>query len=322
MAYDVNISQLIKDVSADEPVFTALMDEVTRHLKSEFVAGRIQASQYAEVYLNGLQVTMEQAIQFLLQKDKVALEAELIQAQKDKINAEILLTQTEQARVEAAKDKILAEIPLVNGQLAKLTAETALINVQKDIAAVQLLIANKELVKADKEIERMTAEISLMAKQEILTQNQADKVLQEIDLLAQEVILTQNRAAQTLVQTDKITAEIAGIAAQTNVAIQQLQNMIKEAALIDNQISKITAEISLLNQKRVTEEAQTTGTAIGGYIGKQIALYDAQIQGFADDAAAKQAKIAADIYAVMRSTNDLEPGPLSSAEMSSLIKFL
>lgn len=323
MAYEIDISKLIEGAQPNDAAFSSIMGEVTRHLDDQLTKGRIQPDSYAQVYLGSLSAVMEYSIQFLLNKDQAALQAELIEAQKLQIEAEIERINADKLRIEAEVAKATEELALIQAQVAKIEADTALTNVQKSIADVQLLIANKDLIRADKELLKIDAEIGLMEKQETLTANQAQKVLQEIDAIAQQTILTTNQAAQVLVETNKITAEIQAIDTQREVAQQQKSNMVKEGLLIDKQILKTDAEVGLLEQKRITEQAQTSdsvnGTPVTGYIGKQKSLYDAQIQGFVDDAKAKRAKIGADIYAVMRSTNDQQVPPVTETDLANMI---
>lgn len=71
--------------------------------------------------------------------------------------------------------------------------------------------------------------------------------------------------------------------------------------------AKTTSEKSLLDQKKVTEEAQTVGTvtdgtsSVGGEAGKKMELYDAQKNGFARDAEQKLTKILLEPWSIAKS---------------------
>ena len=123
-------------------VFDVLMRSHKAHLEQEFKLGRIKGPEYATVYLGSLQEVLKSAITFLLQKDKAALEAELIRAQ------------VSLAEVQAAK--VQAEIALVNQQTANAMAEHAVLVAQEcklraeyDVlmASLQKTLEERELLK-------------------------------------------------------------------------------------------------------------------------------------------------------------------------------
>ena len=107
-----------------------------------------------------------------------------------------------------------------------------------------------------------------------------------------------------LLQKDQLTAQITQIGLQS-AQIQQ------QTLLIQSQILTDAAQRALINQKIVTEVAQTqdtptsnTSTGYSGVVGKQNALYAAQTTGFTRDAEQKAAKLALDILATQLSTDD------------------
>lgn len=107
-----------------------------------------------------------------------------------------------------------------------------------------------------------------------------------------------------LLQKDQLTAQITQIGLQS-AQIQQ------QTLLIQSQILTDAAQRALINQKLVTEVAQTqdtptsnVSTGYSGVVGKQNALYAAQTTGFARDAEQKAAKLALDILATQLSTDD------------------
>lgn len=114
-------------------------------------------------------------------------------------------------------------------------------------------------------------------------------------------------------QIDKVAADQALVEQQTANAVIQGTVLVAEECLLRAQFDlavenklKAVAETALLNQKKVTEQAQTSGTGIdaGSVIGKQIALYTAQTDGFARDAEQKAAQILAQTWSVRRTTDE------------------
>jgi len=108
----------------------------------------------------------------------------------------------------------------------------------------------------------------------------------------------------------------------SQVYLQVMQSTLQQSItfILSKQQANITAEktkeeLTLLAQKVITEKAQTETlidgtTAVGGVIGKQAGLYQAQTDGFKRDAEQKLAKIMTDSYHVRRTTNNNEPSPL------------
>ena len=115
-------------------VFDVLMRANKAHLEAEFSKNRIKGPEYSTVYLGALESVMQAALQFLLNKDKAALEAQLIQAQIEKVNAEIdlVVQQTANAVIEAEvlraqKCKLDAEFDVLLQSKLKTAAEVTLL---------------------------------------------------------------------------------------------------------------------------------------------------------------------------------------------------
>lgn len=101
-------------------VFDVLMRANKAHLDSEFAKQRIRGPEYATVYLGSLQTILGGAIQFLLQRDKAGMEAQLLEQQ---VANAILEGQI----LAANKEKVEAEIVLLDLNINKTNAETALL---------------------------------------------------------------------------------------------------------------------------------------------------------------------------------------------------
>lgn len=67
-------------------VFDQLMEAVNKLLTEQYERGRIRGTDYANVYLGSMQWAMQQAVTFLLNRQKAELEPDLIQAQIDQLN--------------------------------------------------------------------------------------------------------------------------------------------------------------------------------------------------------------------------------------------
>ena len=126
-------------------VFDVLMRANKAHLEAEYSKNRIKGSEYATVYLGSLEAVLNSALQFLLQKDKIALEAQLIeqqillaQVEVIKANAQVLQTQAQTELVKQQTANALAELAILQAnalkipaEIAHLQAQTAMVNQQK-----------------------------------------------------------------------------------------------------------------------------------------------------------------------------------------------
>lgn len=145
---------------------------------------------------------------------------------------------------------------------------------------------------------------------------------------------TMERALQLLLSKDKtdlenqlITAQIAKVNAEklkvdAEILLlqQQEKNAIQEELVLKAQKCKLDAEFdllvcqkgkcdaetALLNQKTVTEAAQTgaAGVEADSMVGRQKELYRTQAEGFTRDAEQRVAKIMVDTWNVRRTTDE------------------
>ena len=119
------------------------------------------------------------------------------------------------------------------------------------------------------------------------------------------------QAATLAAQYEKIALEKDILELQKQQLTLQLAQLEQQTLLIQSQILTDAAQRALINQKTVTEVAQTQdnptsniSTGYSGVVGKQNALYAAQTTGFTRDAEQKAAKLALDILATQLSTDD------------------
>lgn len=122
------ITDLTSSTVAGDGIYDLLMKANKAHLQAEYEAGRIRGPEYATVYLGSLEPVLQASLAFLVQKDKVPLEAAILAQQL------LLLTQqTANAVLEgevlvAQKCKLQAEYDLTVNTTLKTTAEIALLS--------------------------------------------------------------------------------------------------------------------------------------------------------------------------------------------------
>nr|DAN41872.1 MAG TPA: hypothetical protein [Caudoviricetes sp.] len=130
----INVRDLTEQSLSGQGVLDVLLSTMRLHLDREYKEGRITGKEYSEAFIQAYTVTLEQAIQFLLQKEKQAYEIDLLEAQAEKLRKEIKLLdldilikamQLEMAKIELEMKKIellikLGELELARAQLALL----------------------------------------------------------------------------------------------------------------------------------------------------------------------------------------------------------
>ena len=126
-----DLTQVILDGTG---VFDKFLTLHRLHLTREFEEARIQGKEYSDVYTKLYVAHLEQAIQFLLAKEKQAYELNLLEAQADKTKA-----------------------------------DTDLAKEQLKLAEKELLLKDKELTLKDKEIAIAEKQLEL-AQQKVITE--------------------------------------------------------------------------------------------------------------------------------------------------------
>lgn len=122
-----------------EGLFDQLMEAVGVRLKEEYKRGRISGTEYSKVYLGAMESVLQNSTQFLLgtmlineQRDKAAVEVELVQKQVDKLDIEIALGKLELQKMKYELENILPQqLLLIQAQISKINAEIAFLDAQE-----------------------------------------------------------------------------------------------------------------------------------------------------------------------------------------------
>lgn len=120
---EITTSMLTQATLDGSGIFDVLMRATKAHLDSEFSKNRIKGAEYATVYLGSLESVMQTSLSFLLQQQKTALEAQLIEKQIAQVAAQTAQTQAQTKLVEQQTANALLEADVLRGQKCKLDAE-------------------------------------------------------------------------------------------------------------------------------------------------------------------------------------------------------
>ena len=330
----LNVTELTTAEIAGTGVFDVLMKSVKNHVQEEHTKSRITGKEYATVYLEALQSTMAQSIEYLLRAKTLGFEldnlgkqgvlldhqaeiaikdAQLKFAQIAQTQAQTELTEQQVKTAEAEAHKIPVEISVLRSNLELSGVEKDLRIAQVGLAETEKDIAVYNLVnKTPVEVELLQAQTDNAQSQIALTEAQVVKITEENKVIPYNI--------------ERIQAEIANMTRQSDILEKELEIKISSLALQDKQLLLADAELQVrvleLDVKRaevesaqaqaqlyaakvLTENAQTMDAAHpNSVLGSNIAVLRAQASGYARDAEQKAAKILVDAWNVQRNTDE------------------
>ena len=330
----LNVTELTTAEIAGTGVFDVLMQSVKNHVQEEHAKSRITGKEYATVYLEALQSTMAQSVEYLLRAKTLGFEldnlgkqgvlldhqaeiaikdAQLKFAQIAQTQAQTELTEQQVKSAEAEAHKIPVEISLLRSNLELAGVEKDLRIAQVGLAETEKDIAVYNLVnKTPVEVELLQAQTDNAQSQIALTEAQVIKITEENKVIPYNI--------------ERIQAEIANMTRQSDILEKELEIKISSLALQDKQLLLADAELEVrkleLDVKRaevesaqaqaqlyaakvLTENAQTMDAAHpNSVLGSNIAVLRAQAAGYARDAEQKAAKILVDAWNVQRNTDE------------------
>ncbi len=138
-------------------VFDAIIQAINGNIKVQFDEGRIKGSDYANVYLNGMQAAVSESMKFLLSKKSIEKQLELQDIQIA-INEVQLAENSEKWALQ--KQVLENQLEMSNVDVANKAAHAA-----------------KDLTIKDKQIESATADIAFnISKKTIMEQTRKDNI--------------------------------------------------------------------------------------------------------------------------------------------------
>lgn len=344
---EITIRDLTEATVSGAGVFDVVMKAVTAHLDEQYKQGRIRGPEYATVYVNSLQASLQQSLQFLLARERTEKEIELLAAQIVKegaatanINAETDLVKAQEIKigfegelVQAQQANALEENNVLRNTAARIEQERLLLVANTAKAGEDKLLVSKQVLtegsvksKLDAEkllieaqVPKINADILLSGAQKSLTEQeklktaaevlnlpkQGERLDAEVALLDKQALTEVQQTLRVTAETDKLEQEKTNLVKQEKVLAAQECKLKAEYDMILKQVIKIASEAALLDQKKVTESAQTSGgiAAADSTLGRQNNLFLNQANGFIRDAEQKAAKMLIDSWTVRRTTD-------------------
>ena len=256
---EIPLEKLTTGLFTGTGVIDRLMQAADNYIDHEFKQGRIKGPEYAQVCLGLIEAAMKNGVDFLLQQQKAALEAQLIEAQIRLADKQVEIAQIELEIKQAELPKIEAEILLINAQKDKVLAETQNLDVERLRIIAQTSLINQQTTNAVQEHEVLVAqECKLKGEYDLIMQNVL-KAAQETALLAQKVVTERAQTQSTGVAVDSV------IGRQKELYTAQANGFLRDA---EQKAAKIMVES--WNVRRTTDEgtvADATNKLADSYVG-------------------------------------------------------
>lgn len=162
-------------------ILDVLLEKMETRIQEQYDAGRITGSDFATVYSGLYQAVLSGAINFVLNKDKAAMDAAIAEATVEKqwgydvttdVNGDLVLgASTGTGLIDEQITKAQNEVDLVIGQVAKVYADIALVGQQQETELAQTTDPTGGLLKAKLDlIAAQTLGFKSDTKQKVLKQ--------------------------------------------------------------------------------------------------------------------------------------------------------
>lgn len=144
----INVEDLTQKLMEGTGVLDVLLSTMRVHLESQYNKERIRGPEYADVYLGAYTATLEQAIQFMLARERQGLELKLLVAQEAQIRDQMTKTPYEIKLLEAQATNLGKQGELLDKQIELADKDLDLKQQQIELAKQQLLLAAEQLKQA------------------------------------------------------------------------------------------------------------------------------------------------------------------------------
>lgn len=356
----LTINDLTTAVVNGSGVFDVLMKSVSAHLNVEYKSNRISGAEYAKLFTQVIESTINGSISFLLQKNQAAIQAETLKVQLAEARMSAATRRIELAKTILDVENAKMAYAVNKIKLAEADAQycTTKFNLE-NMLPTQKELLDKQVIGA--ELNNDTSEFNLntiLPKQSALLTSQTGNtnattanLLKQREVLAEELEI---KRAQTL-DTRTDGSAISGVIGKEKANLdKQLEMNEEQKALLREQVESargqttttrrdgtpitgiVGSEIQVKakqvelvseqveTQRANTKNTRTDGSPVEGSVGQQNALHAQQIVSFQKDSQLKSAKMFADAWLTNKTVDDglATPPSFSVAEIEPILQTI
>mgnify|MGYP003636970700 CR=1 FL=1 len=250
MPFAIQLSDITNSTTSSDGtgVFDVLTQSIVKHIEAQYDAGRLDGTDYANVYLGSIQSVLAESVRFVLSEKQSSEQAALI--------AQQILSETKQNEING----------LLDLQKIRLEKETALIIRQESELALsgtldRLFTTEKTLATtsgATDNTNKTTSDIALTSAQELKVD--AEKILvdsqnSELSLngvsqrLVNDAQISKSGSDKLLVDSQKSELELNGVSQRLTNSAQVLK-INSDVTVNSSQIDKLSSEKILIDSQK------------------------------------------------------------------------
>lgn len=173
---DYNISELTSGKLGGNGTFDIIMGAVNAHIDHQFKLGRIRGTDYANTYIQAMQMALQQASSYAIAKAKLPLELQQLEAQNHKIATDIAVMTKQGALYDAQIEQLIKETQLKEYELVHIKPlELANAKTEVEIKEQQIEVSKADLAIKQQQLELAKYQFTYQAPSEVAkTKSEAD----------------------------------------------------------------------------------------------------------------------------------------------------
>lgn len=243
---DFNIDELTEGKLDGNGVFDKLMKTFELHLEREYNKQRIRGTDYANAYIGLINNALNQVSNYALEKSKLPLELQLLEAQIHKIATDTIVATKQGGLIDAQIHKEMAQTEMLHLEMEyKFPKELALIDEQIANMKAEIALKEKELALRDKQLAISVIELGIKEQQLRLAEYEVQvKAPAEVRSINAQADLYNQKVVTEKAQTD------ASVIGKGSVIDHNNKVLAQQAISYDND-SKLKATSMLVDTWKV-----------------------------------------------------------------------
>lgn len=243
---DFNIDELTEGKLNGNGVFDKLMKTFELHLEREYNKQRIRGTDYANAYIGLINNALNQVSNYALEKSKLPLELQLLEAQIHKIATDTIVATKQGGLIDAQIHKEMAQTEMLHLEMEyKFPKELALIDEQIANMKAEIALKEKELALRDKQLAISVIELGIKEQQLRLAEYEVQvKAPAEVRSINAQADLYNQKVVTEKAQTD------ASVIGKGSVIDHNNKVLAQQAISYDND-SKLKATSMLVDTWKV-----------------------------------------------------------------------